>query len=131
MDQTELDKLIVALKSVFGARVKKARIDAGYTSQEKLAADATFDRGTIRDIERSFSGASFKTAVEISELTATPLAYLFPAYLLSQGNDERQVRIDSIRYALAQLDMEDIEMLGFVIDRLVEHRNRLRKNADK
>ena len=122
MSKGDLDKLLEDLKVFFGSRVKSARLDAGYSSQEKMAADATFDRGTLRDIERFFSGASFKTAVEISEITGKPLATLFPSYLLSKGPDERDAELDLLRFALLELSLDDIRAVRVVIERLAEHR---------
>ena len=123
MTETELEDLINALKGIFGGRVKEARQAAGYSSQGKLAdAALSFDSGTVRDIERAYSGTSFKKLVEISELTNTPIAFLFPTYMLSAGEDGRETEIDSLIAALSQLNVEDIKALRIMIERLAEYR---------
>ena len=128
MNETELERLIQALKDIFGSRVKEARQKAGYSSQEKMANDATaFDKGTVRDIERAFSGASFRTLVELSELTDTPIAFLFPTYMLSKGEDGRDAELNAIFAALSQLSLDDLMALRVVLERLAEYR-RVSKN---
>lgn len=123
MDENELKNQVDALKRLFGPRVKQARKAAGYSSQEKMANDAIgFDKGTVRDVERAHSGASFSTLVEISELTGKPIASFFPTYLLSQQTDDRIIETDLILAALTQLDYDDILALRVLIERLVEHR---------
>jgi len=128
MTETELEDLINALKRVFSGRVKEARQSAGYSSQAKLANDAiSFDSGTIRDIERAFSGTSFKTIVEISELTNTPIAFLFPTFMLSNGADGRDVELDALFAALAQLDVNDVKALRVMIERLAEYKREMKR----
>lgn len=132
MNETDLEKRVAALKSVFGSRVKRARKEAGYSSQTKLAnAAQSFDAGTVRDIERAHSGASFKTMVEISDLTAKPIAYFMPTYLLSTEIDSRAVETDLIMAAITQLSYDDILAARVLIERLVEHRKDLRDSPSR
>jgi len=132
MIETDLDMMVGTLKRVFGSRVKQARKEAGYSSQAKMADDATsFDKGTVRDLERAYSGASFKTIAELSELTGKPAAYFFPTYLLSKQTDTRTLETDLIMAALTQLDHDDILAARVLIERLVEHRKNLRNSGSK
>ena len=77
------------LKRVFGARVKQARLQAGFTSQEELAGAIAVSRQTMSSIEGGKSIPGADTLFFIAEATKRPLDFFFPHVEVMAPSSER------------------------------------------
>lgn len=122
MNDKEIDDLVEILKKIFGERVSKERVKAGFPTQEKAAAALKVSRAALKELERGANGPSLRMIAKLCVVFGVGPAVFFSFFLIGVDADDRENELDRIIVAAAHLGLDDLVTLRVCAEALEEHR---------